>query len=161
MLTRVRLPAKPQCPIYNLWLVSCSFQLSIQLLSNLFKQLYEIGPWCKAHMMWRQTQTTLNQWMSLYLLGKLKPDRQDANKTSLNVSISNFTPPCLQSATPYIRTRYPRKYQGLEMSWLPLIYHQKLLVHYTLPEVLTNTVKDFPSLTIHKGGGMYEREAQV
>ncbi len=36
MLTRIRLPAKLPCHVYNLWLVSCPFLLSRQLLSNIF-----------------------------------------------------------------------------------------------------------------------------
>ncbi len=42
MLTRIRLPAKLPCHMYNLWLVSCTFLLSKIVL---LKQLYKIGPW--------------------------------------------------------------------------------------------------------------------
>ncbi len=49
MLTRMRLPAKLLCHMYNLWLVSCSF-----LLSQLAEQYFWLsssmdGPCCFAH----------------------------------------------------------------------------------------------------------------
>ena len=43
MLTRIRLPAKKPCRMYNLWLVSWLFRLSNTFL---LKRLYEIEPRC-------------------------------------------------------------------------------------------------------------------
>ena len=43
MLNRIRLPAKLPCHVYNLWLVSCSFLLSRQVLS-----IFETWPWWGA-----------------------------------------------------------------------------------------------------------------
>ncbi len=36
MLTRIGLPAKLPCQVYNLWLVPCSFLLSRKMFSNIF-----------------------------------------------------------------------------------------------------------------------------
>ena len=49
MLTRIRLPAKLPCHMYNspppMWLVSCHFCLA-ELCVRQNRQVYEIGPWC-------------------------------------------------------------------------------------------------------------------
>ncbi len=57
LLTKIRLPAKLPCHVYNLWLVSCSFLLSRKLLSIIFclSSSMKLGPGLKATLCWSET----------------------------------------------------------------------------------------------------------